>query len=44
MAEMFKIPGTKMKHKKGIIFLEIIDEEKFSIWQWAYGKAMENKN
>ncbi len=39
-----EIPGTKFRWNKGEMFLEIIDEEKFHIWQWAYGKAMENKN
>lgn len=40
----FEIPGARLKCKKGEMFLKIIDEEKFSIWQWAYGRAMENKN
>lgn len=39
-----EIPGAKFRCEKGQMFLEIIDEEKFASWQWAYGKAMENKN
>ena len=42
--EKIEIPGAKFVWNNGEMFVEIIDEEKFSIWQWAYSKTIERKN